>query len=143
MHPSSDGANFQFNGSSDTGSNYNVTKSTTWWKSTHNEADNSYALSYDNGMDLAQSTAFQNLNENTGADADQGFSGFLHLFNPASTTFVKFFSIVGCTIQNADYMQHSFVSGYFNTTSAVDAIQFKFASGNIDAGSIFLHGLTI
>ena len=31
--------------------------------------------------------------------------------------------------------------GYFNTTSAIDAIQFKFSSGDIDAGTIKLYGL--
>ena len=35
----------------------------------------------------------------------------------------------------------SYCSGYFNTTSAIDEIQFKFNSGNIDAGDICLYGI--
>jgi len=33
------------------------------------------------------------------------------------------------------------VAGYGNTTSAVDAIQFSFSSGNIDSGDICLYGI--
>ena len=36
----------------------------------------------------------------------------------------------------------TFVAGYMNTTSAVDAIQFKMSSGNIDAGTIKLYGVS-
>jgi len=31
--------------------------------------------------------------------------------------------------------------GYFNTTSAIDAIQFKMATGNIATGDICLYGI--
>ena len=34
-----------------------------------------------------------------------------------------------------------FCAGYFNTTSALDEFQFKFSSGNIDAGKIKLYGI--
>ena len=34
-----------------------------------------------------------------------------------------------------------FTAGYFNTTSDIDAIQFKMASGNIDAGTIKMYGI--
>ena len=39
------------------------------------------------------------------------------------------------------YNQPKYVAGYLNTTSAVDAIQFSMASGNIDAGDICLYGI--
>ena len=35
-----------------------------------------------------------------------------------------------------------FMAGYANTTSAVDAVQFKFSSGNIDAGTIKMYGVS-
>ena len=34
-----------------------------------------------------------------------------------------------------------FVAGYGNTTSAVNAIQFKMSSGNTDAGTIYMYGI--
>jgi hypothetical protein len=35
----------------------------------------------------------------------------------------------------------NFASGYINTTSAVDKIDFKFSSGNIEAGTIKMYGI--
>ena len=40
-----------------------------------------------------------------------------------------------------EYSQDEFIAGYFNTTSAIDEIQFKMSSGNIDAGDICLYGI--
>jgi hypothetical protein len=36
---------------------------------------------------------------------------------------------------------NNFIAGYGNTTTAVNAIQFKMASGNIDDGTIYLYGI--
>ena len=83
-----------------------------------------------------------NLDADLGADNDQSLSGQIRLFNPSSTTFVKHF--IGTTnfVHAADYSIQCFMAGYFNTTSAVDAVQFKFSSGNIDAGTIKLYGVS-
>ena len=131
----------QFNGSIDTGSNYNVTKTTTFFRAAHDEADSTTVFGYDTGEDIAQGTGFQGLNVSIGNDNDQCGVGILHLFNPSSTTFVKHFIFRGANPNAGDYIVDTFVAGYFNTTSAVDAIQFKMASGNIDAGDICLYGI--
>ena len=141
MHPATDFVNFQFNMSTDSGSNYNVTKTTTFFASYHNEADNSSGLSYQTSFDLAQSTAFQPLSLTIGNDNDQSFSGSLTIFNPASTTFVKHFISTGNEYNSNDFCQTSFSAGYGNTTSAVDAIRFQINSGNIDSGVIKLYGV--
>jgi hypothetical protein len=142
MHPQTDGYNFIFNGSSDGGSNYNVTKTTTVFSSQHNEADTHTFLGYHAGFDIAQGTGFQQLNANeVGADNDQTISGTLQIFNPSSATFVKHFISTSSVAVTSDQMENVFVAGYFNTTSAIDAIQFKFSSGNIDAGQILLFGV--
>ena len=73
-------------------------------------------------------------------DNDFNCSGTLQIFNPNSTTFVKHF-ISNCNGNNANYSQNEFSAGYFNTTSAVDAIRFQFSSGNIDSGIIKLYGI--
>ena len=141
IHPATDSVYLQFNGSIDAGSNYNVTKTTTFFRAAHDEADSTTVFGYDTGEDIAQGTGFQGLNVSIGNDNDQCGVGILHLFNPSSTTFVKHFIFRGANPNAGDYMVDTFVAGYFNTTSAVDAIQFKMASGNIDAGDICLYGI--
>tara|TARA_B100000745_G_scaffold259370_1_gene182732 strand:+ start:37 stop:705 length:669 start_codon:yes stop_codon:yes gene_type:complete len=143
IHPANDGTSLTFNMSIDSGSNYNVTKTTTGFTALHNEADSAAALGYDTGDDLAQSTAYSILTVGggTGNDNDENVSGTLRLFNPSSTTFVKHFIATVNNTQSSAYCITGFSAGYGNTTSAVDAIQFKFAAGNIDAGDICLYGI--
>ena len=141
IHPSTDDSNFQFNLSTDSGSNYNVTKTTTYFYASHNEGDSSTALSYYAAQDLAQGTGFQNLFTGVGTDNDQSGSGYLHLFNPSSTTFVKHFIARFQHYMYVDFSQEYYTAGYGNTTSAVDAVQFKMSSGNIDSGTIDMYGV--
>ena len=143
IHPQTDATVFQMNGSTDTGSNYNVTKTTTAFYAIHRESETTPVLEYDTGSDLAQSTAFSRVVSagNTGNDNDQCCVGQMWLFNPSSTTFVKHFMAVGDTVGNSDYDMPGFFAGYFNTTTALTRFQFKFASGNIDAGTIKMYGV--
>ena len=142
IHPATDGASFQFNMSIDTGSNYNVTKTTTYFTAYNYESGGTPAVSYASNVDLAQSTAFQNVNSGVGSDNDQCAVGTLHLFDPSNTTFVKHFLTCGNTYESSDLNSNVFAAGYGNTTSAVDAVQFKFSSGNIDSGTIKLYGVS-
>ena len=142
IHPSADGSQFLFNLSADTGSNYNVTKTTTAFRSFHSEDDSATGLAYYTGGDLAQSTDFQRFADSLGNDNDQSLSGTFTLFNPSSTTFVKHFIANVNYSYDADYSLQYFLAGYGNTTSAVDAIQFKMNSGNIDSGTIKLYGVS-
>jgi hypothetical protein len=140
IHPSNSTVGFYFNGSADTGSNYNVAKTTTYFLSRHAEDGSSNELSYKTGLDLAQDTGFQALSVDQINDNDSSMCGILHLFNPSSTTFVKHFICRTQQMQVDDSMEN-YSAGYFNTTSAVDAIQFKYSAGNIDAGTITLYGI--
>jgi hypothetical protein len=139
IHPSGTNTKFEFNMSTDGGSNYNVTKTTTSFGAYHAEDDSYAALRYDAPLDLAQGTGFQTLFETGTPNNEESSAGTLTLFNPSSTTFVKHF-ISDCT--NAyEYTVRSLMAGYGNTTSAVDAIRFQMASGNIDSGTIKLYGI--
>ena len=138
IHPSST-AYFQFNLSSDGGSNYNVTKTTTLFNVYHNEAGSDTTLGYNTGHDLAQSTSPQYLTEMTTSNDDSG-SGSLTLFNPSSSVFVKHF-IADNNGLYSSYSNRRFVAGYGNTTSPINAVQFTMSSGNIDSGQILLFGL--
>ena len=141
LHVSSNSASIFFNGSIDGGSNYNVTKTTTNFEANHNEADSATALTYKTARDLAQSTSDQILANEPGSDNDQCASGVLHLFNPSSTTFVKHFISNLNSTYHGDYTVNVYVAGYFNTSSAINAITFKPDSGTIDSGQILLFGL--
>ena len=143
IHPASQ-QHFQFNVSIDGGSNYNVAKTTTTFGAYHTEADDATSLNYKTSQDLAQGTGYQILSVNgqVGADADNCFSGTLQLFNPSSTTFVKHFISSSNHIDGGPTSLNAFVAGYANTTSAVNAVNFQMASGNIDSGVIKLYGVS-
>ena len=145
IHPAQDGTNgrLTFNLSIDGGSNYNVTKTTTFFEASHDEGGSSTNLGYESGHDIAQGTGYQNLARSLGNDADHNLGGFLHLFDPSNTTFVtNFIATINTNFAgDPDYSAQSFVSGYANTTSAVNAISFQCTSGNIDSGTIDLYGV--
>ena len=140
-HASTDASEFEFNLSTDGGSNYNVTKTTTAFQSIHNESDTTTSLNYETAEDLAQSTSNQRISINIGADNDQSASGNLYLFNPSSTTFVKHFISRINYYHKDDYSVDWYVAGYGNTTSSINAIKFVMSSGNIDSGTIKLYGI--
>ena len=140
IHPRTDNVYFQFNLSTDGGSNYNVTKTTSYFTAYNDEGGTSFALTYETAHDLAQSTAFAPISSNVGSGADETMSGSLILFNPSSTTYVKNFLINNSNYNAFDYNNNNFVSGYGNTASACNAIQFKMSSGNFD-GTIYLYGI--
>ena len=141
IHPAIDGVEFQFNGSTDGGSNYNVTKTTTKFEAGHNESGSASNLNYVTTQDLAQSTAYQMIHGNIGGDNDQSGVAIMYLFSPSSTTFVKHFLSVNQRCNSNEYTINSYLGGYFNTTSAINAIDFKVGSGNIDNGIIKMYGI--
>jgi hypothetical protein len=142
IHPATDNVQFQFNMSTDGGSNYNVTKTTTFFNSYHDEADTSTGVSYNSGADLAQSTGFQQLGRTLSNGADECGAGILQIFNPSSTTYVKHFISRFQEYADGSYSIERYIAGYGNTTSAVNSIKFQMSSGNIDSGVIKLYGIS-
>jgi len=141
IHPATDAQAFTFNLSTDAGSNYNVTKTSTFFQTFHTEGGASGSVSYEGSYDLAQSTNDQQLIYQLGNDNDQCVSGYLFLFNPSSTTFVKHF-LGRCSSSYYTNANHTGnYAGYGNTTSAIDGVRFKMSSGNIDSGTIKLYGI--
>jgi len=140
IHPQTDEANFTV-GFRDGSTDYDATKTTTIFRAYQNEGGSASSLGYHASADIAQGTGFQTLDYGVDNDADSCCGGYLHLFNPSSTTFVKHFIARGNTVQEADITRADHVAGYCNTTTAIDAVQFKFSSGNIDAGDICLYGI--
>ena len=141
IHFATDDTDFRFNVSIDSGSNYNVAKTTTMFRAYHGEDGSSGGVSYSDGEDLAQGTGDAYLNWDVGAASDENVSGEMWLFNPSSTTFVKHFIARTSSVHSGSAELDAYQAGYANTTSAIDAVQFKATSGNIDAGKIKLYGL--
>ena len=147
IHPSTNGQNFTFNMSADSGSNYNVTKTTSVFNAYNYEPNSNDGFAYITNVDLAQSTAYQPLMSfgDLNNSNDGGLSGYLHLFEPSSTTFVKHFIARTIGVGGADganqYANNDHIAGYGNTTSSIDALDFKMASGNIDSGTIDMYGV--
>ena len=140
-HPSGNVDYLSVNFSIDGGSNYNVAKTSTAFRAYHTEDNSAASLDYLTDYDLAQGTGLQYLTGSLGNANDESVSGTLNLFNPSSTTFVKHYIYRGEHSFNADGNIDFFVSGYGNTTSAINAVRFQMSSGNIDSGKIKLYGI--
>ena len=141
IHAGTDDKDLTFQASTDGGSNYNTTMTTTFFQTFNDEADSSTSLSYNANFDQAQGTGFQLFSHSLGTDNDQSSSGTLTLFSPSSTTFVKHFMSRMAVYHASDFNNDLFTAGYFNTTSAINAIQFKMDSGTFD-GVIKLYGIS-
>ena len=141
IHPSGDGVRLQFQGNVAGGSGYNETMTTTAFRAFHNEGGSDTGLEYVAGSDLAQATGFQQLTGSVGNGNDESCAGELWLFSPSSTTYVKHFISRASVYEGSNYAMEVNVGGYCNVTAAIDAVQFKFDSGNIDAGTFKLYGI--
>ena len=142
IHPASNDYHFQMNLTGDSGSNYNVEKLTTFFRARHKEDDSLAHLEYSAGFDVASATTtFATISDSLSNNDDASTSGELYFFNPASTTFVKHFLSRFNSMQNSPLTADTFTTGFANSTSAVNGIQFKVNSGNIDSGTFKLYGI--
>ena len=142
VNPATDQAYFTFQCSTDGGSNYNTTLTSTYCQAYHSENDSSSGLGYDTGKDQGQGTAYQKISiVGIGNLADECGVGELHLFAPSSTTYVKHYYSRTQIYKQDNETAECFTSGYYNTTSAIDAINFKMDTGNFD-GTIKMYGIS-
>ena len=142
-HPATNDTDFTVN-FRDGGSSYDATKTTTYFRATQSEDGSTVGgqVGYETGVDRAQSTDYQKLSKSgMGSGNDECASGEMYLFNPSSTTFVKHFLARNHYYGHDDQSSDDYIAGYCNVTAAIDGVQFAFASGNIDAGTIKLYGI--
>ena len=140
IHPATNAAVLQVN-FRDGSSAFDATKTTTHFFALHYESDSSTAFNYDTGQDIAQGTGYQSLTNGVGNGNDESASGELYLFSPSSTTFVKHFIARALIYHEGDSAIDSYTGGYCNVTAAIDGVDFKFSSGNIDSGVIKMYGV--
>ena len=140
VNPATDDTDFHFQANAAGASGYNETITSTSFRAYHSEAASS-SLAYLPGDDLAQGTDHQHLGNGIGNGSDESASGELWLFGPSNTTFVTHFFARNIFYEAGNMVVDHYTAGYFNTTSAIDEIQFKMASGNIDTGTFKLYGI--
>ena len=141
IHPATDNVNLQIYFSTNSGSGYSIATQSTFFVAYHNEAGDATTLDYFTGSDAANQTGGANFMSNTGNDNDQAGCMEFFLFNPSSTTFVKKFISRNQYAHQSDYSQNVYVSGYANSTSAVNAVKWSYSSGNVDSATVKLYGI--
>ena len=141
IHPGTNDADTLMLASSDTGSTYDKVATGSFFQSFNQESDGGSGVGYLTSKDIQEGTGGVPLDHSVGNDNDQSSAGFIHLFNPSSTTFIKHYQARFNIYHAVDNSQDIYAGGYFNTTSAIDAIQFKKDTGTIDAGDICLYGI--
>ena len=140
IHPANDNVTFQVN-FRDGSSAFDATKTTTAFNAYHSESDSEASLGYRSADDVANGTGYHTLSHQASNDNDASLSGILHLFDPSDTTFVKHF-VARISGNNEDnHAQDNFSAGYIDQTSAIDGVDFKCSSGNIDSGIIKMYGI--
>ena len=140
IHPANDNVFLGHQADVSGGSSYAQTCTNTMFYTRHGESDSPADLNYYASDDQAQGTGINKMVQ-LGNGNDECGSGYLHIFNPSSTTFVKHFISDMSGYHPSDQNMRIFNAGYYNTTSALDRFQFKMSSGNIDAGDICLYGI--
>jgi hypothetical protein len=144
INAATDAASFQFQVNAASQSGFNEVLTTTYFSASHTEDGSSSSMSYKANKDHAQGTGDQIIGFSLGSDADTSCAGELHLFNPSSTTYVKHFytrvSTGHSAVSSVAHLEQIYTAGYFNTTSAIDEVQFEMSSGNFD-GKIKMWGV--
>ena len=145
-HTNTNERNVVFKGSIDAGSNYNATQTTTVFRARNFEDGSTPSLEYESSHDIAQGTGGQGLagaagSGNMGDGSDESMSGELILFNPSSSVFVKNYIARVNYYHAGNLSVDTFIAGYFNTTSDIDAVQFAASTGDFD-GTIKLYGVS-
>ena len=141
IHPATNEQNFTFQADTGTNTNYNQAITSTFFRAYNQEDSGGTALGYLTSRDQAQGTSFQPLTVTIGNGNDECTNGTIHLFDPSNTTFVKHFVSRFIDYEGGNQAVDNYCAGYFNTTTAITRVQFKFASGNIDSGTIKLYGV--
>jgi len=142
IHPATNGVEFGFQVNAVGASGFNEVITSTAFRVYHAEDNSSASLGYRTGTDQAEGTAYQKTTEYTGNGNDSSVAGGLTLYAPSSTTYVKHFTLTTTDMYDATSVSTFHIAGYINVTAAIDEISFKFSSGNIDAGTIKMFGVS-
>ena len=142
--PATSQAHFTFQCNNTNNDGLGITMTTTYFQAYHTESDEGTPnVAYQTARDQSQAGGYQQLANNLGNGSDESSAGILHLFTPASTTYVHHFYSRFSSYYNDtsdSYSLDTYVAGYFNNLYAIDEISFKMDSGNFD-GVIQMYGI--
>ena len=144
IHPETDAVHFGWQVNAASGSNtsgFDQIITSTHFNAYHSEDDSATTFAYKTNYDQANGTALEQLSYDMGADADQALSGILTIYAPSSTTYVKHFISRTNFPYNGDLTIDWYTAGYINAEEAMDEIEFKMSSGEIQGGEIKMYGL--
>ena len=141
IHPETADQDFEFQVNASGGSGFNETITSTFFYAYSAEGGGDASVAYVTAEDQAQGTAYQHLVPHQGGAVEESLSGILTLYAPSDTTYVKHFMARFNGNLTATYSIDNHIAGYINTTTAIDEIDFKFASGEIQGGEIKMYGL--
>ena len=144
MHPEIDNDRLKFQVNAVGATAFEEAMTTTAFYAYNRNTSGASNLTYDVTNDQQNSDeAYQDiLAYDIANDTEGSASGTLTLYDPSNTTYVKHFTAVGNGIAYGSYTVNMYNAGYINTTDAIDEISFKFDSGNIDAGTIYMYGVS-
>ena len=133
--PATDSVDFTFQCNAAGASGYNETITSTNFYHHANEGDDveENLFLYHASADQQQGTGYEMMARSRGNGADESTGGELWLYNPSNTTYVKHFQGRTTGSRVNDFSWEVFSAGYINTTTAIDDVQFKMTSGNMDA----------
>ena len=141
LNNSADNTKFAFQGSTNGGASFQTNFTTTVFKASHNIPNSIQALAYDHDEDQHnESSAYQTLINVTYPGPPDAVAGIFYIYNPSSTTYVKHFMSRFTGLVQENMAMDIFVSGYFNTTSAINGLQFKPAAGTFSA-TVKMYGI--
>jgi len=141
IHFNVDDKQLEMSFSDDGGSSYGIIKTTTFFEVIHTEADDVALVRYGTGGDTAQTDTAVSILDSMGDGADESGASIMHLFNPASTTYVKHFWATSTESNTHNSVKQNFHTGYLNTTSAIDAIKWTGSAGSNFDGVIQMYGI--
>tara|TARA_R100000963_G_scaffold9841_1_gene6818 strand:- start:92 stop:652 length:561 start_codon:yes stop_codon:yes gene_type:complete len=140
-------ATFNVGFSADGGSDlYATVKTSGAWRNYQEMGGTGRATEFRSAWSMGNDTAFQTLSEHSDAtaQADSNMSGYLYLFHPSGTTYMKQYMWSTNILSQSDYSQQLSGAGRMTSAAAVNAVLFKTLdspSATLDAGTITMWGL--
>lgn len=85
-------------------------------------------------------TTYIQVTEQAGSDAGESISGTIRFYKPSETSLYKLFEWEIISQNSAGTTQKFSGGGKYQATSAINAVQLFFSSGNIESGELYLNG---
>ena len=141
IHPATDAAQLVWQANAVGGADFNETIQSSAVRAYNQEDGSDAGVGYRTGEDQDLGTDYDIIMEGIDNANDMSGSGQLIIYDPSNTTYAKLFQVLSNTTLTAGTKQQ-FQEGYIDTTAAIDEVQFKMTSGNIDAGTIYMYGVS-